>query len=467
MIFRFLKGRKQTAIFFSYAVIGDILNKIEWIIHTCNQWVWGWGTIVVLIVSGLWSWFQNRCVLFHPFLILRGMRKTLSGPKGRQARHDFYTALAGTLGVGSIAGAASAMALGGAGALFWLLLSSLLGMGLKYAETILACAYQKRKADRWIGGAMILLGEVRNHPFLSVCFSLSCLLAAFGVGSMAPSGAICTSLQTIFPIQRWFAALLVVVFASFVLSGKGGRIQMVNAKIIPLISVMYILFCFYILIAYHERLPLAAAQVMQDAFCFSSFGSGVGGHMVNRAVHYGLTRGLFSHEAGMGSAPLAYASHPCKEPAEQGFLGMVEVFFDSFGITLLSALVLLCVSMGNTYVASDGTVWMRQCFRVVFGNTGGILFSVMMICFAFPTILGWYYYAGQCLQYLFSYKWIHYFYLLLYLCSLYAGGVLHTAVIWELSDTLNGCMLILNLCALWLFRKEMASLSALYRQKER
>ena len=189
--------------------------------------------------------------------------------------------------------------------------------------------------------------------------------------------------------------------------------------------------------------------------------------MVNRAIHYGLTRGLFSHEAGMGSAPLAYASHPCKEPAEQGFLGMVEVFFDSFGITLLSALVLLCVSMGNTYVASDGTVWMQQCFYTVFGNTGGILFSVMMICFAFPTILGWYYYAGQCLQYLFSYKWIHHFYLFLFLCSLYAGGVLHTAVIWELSDTLNGCMLILNLCALWLFRKEMASLSALYRQKER
>ncbi len=438
------------------------MERLLWMEHQLNQLVWGWGSILFLLVSACWFLFRAHRLLLHPQRWLRSLFRALHGEQGKEARSSLYTALAGTLGIGSIVGAASALALGGAGALFWLMVSGLAGMVLKYVETTLACAYQRPRAGGFIGGAMILLGEVRGRVFLSVCFSLCVLVAAFGIGSMAPSSAITGSLCTLFPISRWWAAMLVVALAALVLIGKGERIRRVNERIVPLVSMLYIAVCLLLLFVYQNRLPAVFGQVLQDAFAFPAIGGGVSGFCLSRAVHYGLARGLFSHEAGMGSAPLAYAALPCREPVEQGCVGMLEVFFDTFVITLLSALALLCTTPLSTASGVDGSVLMSGCFSLLFGPLGERLFHGMLILFAFPTILGWYYYAEQCLHYLFSDQGIHRIYLFLFLCSLFLGGIWETKIIWELCDTLNGCMLLVNLTAMWSFQRECAQLTDRY-----
>ena len=431
------------------------MQKIEWIVYTWNQLVWGKYTVCFLLFSGVWFWFKNRSLLIsHPLLILKGSLYAMSGEKGRQTRKDFYTALAGTLGIGSIVGVASAIVLGGPGALIWMLVSGGLGMALKYAETSLACAYQVRSGTGWIGGAMILLGNVRNRVFLSVCFSLCCLFAAFGVGAMAPSAAICTSLQSLFHCERWIGAAVVVSAVLVVLVGKTHRLQQVNAGLLPLVCAAYIGLCIWILVLSRHRLGTLLFAAWNAAFSLQAAGGGIGGHLLSSAMRYGLTRGLFSHEAGMGSAPLAYASHRCEEPAEQGFLGMLEVFFDSFGITLLSGLVFLCAWEKIPVQTVDGTLLMSSVFTLYFGSVGGCLFSIMMILFAFPTILGWYYYADQCLTYLFTGSFPKIVYLFFFLGSLAGGGIFHVSLVWAFSDLFNGCMLIINLFTLWSFQKE-------------
>ncbi len=447
-------------------IAGERMQKVEWMIHSLNQLLWGQGTVIFLLISGIWFWYINRKLLvYHPFTIFRGMMSAMLGEKGKQARADFYTALAGTLGIGSMIGVASAIALGGPGALIWMFVSGWLGMALKYAETTLACSYQVFEDHHWIGGTMILLGRVKHHLFLSVCFSLSCLFAAFGVGNMVPSAAICTGLQALSGCERWMAALIVMILVFVILLGKGRRIQSVNAKLLPFISLLYVGLCLYILYVSKEQLPQLLILICKDAIGLSAVSGGISGHLLSQGIHYGLTRGLFSHEAGMGSAPLAYASHRCEEPVEQGFLGMLEVSFDTFFIALLSGLVLLCAFPHADFASSDGALLMMECFTMFFGALGKHLFSLMMILFAFPTILGWYYYASQCLDDLFTSKWPRTVYLLLFTCSLFIGGILQVSVIWEGSDLLNGCMLLLNLFTLWMFQSECTMIGNSYLQR--
>lgn len=443
------------------------MERLLWIGHWLNQVVWGWGSVLFLLVSAGWFLFRSRRLLLHPLRVVCALFRALSGERGKAARSNLFTALAGTLGIGSIVGAAGALALGGAGALFWLLVSGVVGMVLKYAETMLACAYQRPCAGGFIGGAMILLGEVKGRTGLAVVFSLCCLAAAFGVGCMAPASAIAGSLCALLPIARLWAAILPVGLAAIVLLGKGRRIRKVNERIVPLISVVYLLFCLYTLFVHRSALPAILGQVMREAFSFSAVGGGVLGFWLSRAVHYGLARGLFSHEAGMGSAPLAYAALPCREPVEQGCVGMLEVFFDTFVITLLSALSLLCTLPAGTFFTVDGRVLMSACFSLVLGSGGETLFHGMLLLFAFPTILGWYYYASQCLRYLSSCKVVHVCYLLLFLFALFVGGIWESDAIWELCDTLNGCMLLVNLVAMWSFQRECGQLTNCYVRRLR
>ncbi len=439
------------------------MAKLWYIEHQLNQLIWGWGGVLFLLVSAFWFLFRTRRLLFRPWLILRALFAMMRGAQGKQARRQLYTALAGTLGIGSIVGVASALALGGAGALVWMLVSGVLGMALKYAETVLACAYQRRQGEGWIGGAMVLLGEVKHHVWLSVCFSLFTLIAAFGVGCMAPSAAICEGASNLFSLPKPLTAALLAFLVLAVLKGKAKRIQTVNARIIPVVSLLYLCLCAGILFAFRDRLPAIVSFVLADAFRPLAAGGGIGGFLLSRSLHYGLTRGLFSHEAGMGSAPLAYAAVRCEEPAEQGFLGMLEVFFDTFVISLPSALVCLCLFSNGIQGSADGAALMRACFASFYGGFGGALFSLMLMLFAFPTILGWYYYAAQCLKYLFYGRWAKHVYLLFFLTALFCGGLAQAGAIWELCDTLNGCMLLINLCALWMLQGECARISEAYR----
>ncbi len=442
------------------------MNKILWMNHQLNQIIWGWAGVLALTVTALWLLFRLRHLLvFHPFRLAADLLDSMKGRQGKQRRRLLYTALAGTLGTGSIAGAASALALGGPGSLFWIMISGVLGMGLKYAETTLACAYQHPDGKGgWIGGAMILLGEKKKQVFLSVCFCLCCLFAALGVGCMAPAGAIISAARG-FSLSPSFTAGTVALLLWLSLSGKGKRIQAINSFLVPLACICYVSACLVILSVYHERLAGVISAVFSSALDPAAFIGGTGGFVVSRAMHYGFTRGIFSHEAGMGSSPLAYASKQCDEPVLLGFIGIIEVFFDTFVITTISALVLLCFFSDGVFFTSDGTMLMQECFTSCFGAPGSFLFAWMIFLFAFPTMLGWYYYASRCLDYLFEGTAVKGAYRLLFVGVLYFSSMLKTDAVWEISDTLNGCMLLCNLYVLWLFQKECVRISKEYLQR--
>lgn len=249
------------------------------------------------------------------------------------------------------------------------------------------------------------------------------------------------------------------------LSGKGKRIQAINSLLVPLACICYVSACLVILSVYHERLAGVISAVFSSALDPAAFIGGTGGFVVSRAMHYGFTRGIFSHEAGMGSSPLAYASKQCDEPVLLGFIGIIEVFFDTFVITTISALVLLCFFSDGVFFTSDGTMLMQECFTSFFGAPGSFLFAWMIFLFAFPTMLGWYYYASRCLDYLFEGTAVKGAYRLLFVGVLYFSSMLKTDAVWEISDTLNGCMLLCNLYVLWLFQKECVRLSKEYLQR--
>lgn len=438
------------------------MERLLYMNEQINQLVWGWGTVLALLGISLYFLVATRFLLFRRLLwIVRVIGSALFAKKGRSSRQAMFTALAGTLGVGSIVGVAAAIALGGPGALFWMGVSALFGMVLKYAEITVSCAYQKKQPNgRMLGGAMVLLGEVRRHPFWSVCFCLFCMLAAFGVGNLAPASTITSSVRTIGDVASPWVGLALIALVLLIIKGHGRRIQQFNAFLIPFASLLYIAACLIVLTKHLPQLPHLVSLVVRDAFDGMALAGGGMGFVVTRAMHYGVTRGVFSHEAGMGSAPLSYASSPVQEPVEQGFWGMFEVFLDTFVICMLSGFVVLC--QGDGALSADGAAVLIEAFGDVFGEGGRILFACMIVLFAFPSILGWYYYAGVCLDYLFTVRWVKAVYAALFLALLLAGCCMEVQAVWDISDTLNGCMILPNLLALLLFRKEIVHLTRKY-----
>lgn len=428
------------------------MEKLWQMNDTINGVVWGKWMIALLLGSG--ALLMVRC-RFLP--LMQGKliwHKTVGSLFHQQERGEgvtsfqaVATALAGTLGVGSVIGVATALAIGGPGALFWMWISAFFGMMSKYGEVVLAIVYRRRQKDgSYLGGPMTTLEYGCHLRWLGVVFALLCLFASFGIGNITPVNTITMALRTYLPIPAVIIGIVTAFVVGAIILGSARRIMRFNEIVIPIISLVYIIACVYLIFIHANHLWPAIMEVWHGAFSLSAGVGGIGGFTISKAMHYGISRGVFSNEAGMGSSPISHAAVAHVNAVEQGFWGIFEVFFDTIVVCTLTALVLLTSGLLSQNL--DGITLAVACFEQGFGPLGGMLFAGSIVAFAIPSILGWYYYARECIRYLFTWKWMLKIYQVIFLGMLIIGATIDLHYVWELADTLNGLMSIPNLIAL-------------------
>lgn len=377
------------------------------------------------------------------------------------------TALAATIGTGNIVGVATALTAGGAGALFWMWGSAILGMATAYAETSLGQKFRFRRGNgSWLCGPMIYMERGLSCPLLGIFYAGAACLASLGMGSMVQANSIQETLEYGFGISPVLGAVMIGGSCGLVIIGGAKRIARVSEWLMPVAAGTYLLFSFAVIGMCLPQLPSVLAEILREAFCLKAVGGGVTGILFSKSVRYGMARGVFSNEAGLGSLAVLHGVADETTPQQQGMWAMFEVFFDTVIVCTLTGLVILCVLRqegGNLSQVGDGAVLAVWCFRKKLGTAGELLVSLSMIIFAFATIIAWYYMGEQNVQYL---RW-HMgrkrrdrdvseiaqkedLYKILYLGSVCAGALCRVDLIWALADLCNALMAYPNLLSLWM-----------------
>lgn len=445
------------------------MSKLWFIVEQINAFVWGKWMILFLLACGGWLLLRMKFLpICKPGMIYKktigSLFHTHQKEKGVTSFQAVATALAGTLGVGSVIGVATALTMGGPGALFWMWISALFGMMTKYGEVVLAIHFREKQKDgTYIGGPMTSLEKGCHMKILGVLFALLCIFASFGIGNLAPSNTIATMIQTYLPISSVWLGCIVAIGIAIIILGNGQKIMRFNEVTIPIVSIFYIAACCYLLFLHMDKIIPALQLVFEEAFSFLAGVGGVSGFAITKAMHYGISRGVFSNEAGMGSSPISHAAVVDVHPIEQGFWGIFEVFFDTIVVCTLTALVIL--TSGLLMEGYDGVSLSVACFEQGFGKLGGVLFVIAIVSFAIPSILGWYYYARECIRYLFTCKFVLIFYKIIFLCLLIVGATLDLHYVWEFADTLNGLMMIPNLISLVFLQGVVVKLNKEYLEE--
>jgi len=419
---------------------------------TLNGYVWGWPMIVLLMGTGLLLTLLTNGVQFRrlgfAFREVLGKIARRGGGKGDvRPFQAVATALASTVGVGNIAGVATAISLGGPGAVFWLWVSGLLGMATKYAEIVVALHYREPDASGTMrGGAMYVLKTGLGWSWLGSAFALLTALAAFGIGNMVQANSVADALRATFQVPTWVTGLVLVALTAVVILGGIKSIANVTQWLVPFMAVFYLTGAAIVLVLYAERLPHAFELIFDGAFSGTAAVGGFAGSTVMLALRYGIARGLFSNEAGLGSAPMVHCAADTDHPVRQGMYGIFEVFVDTLLICTATALVILLTDTWNGGLT--GAALSAKAFETGLpGTFGDVVVTNGLMLFAFSTLLGWSYYGETGIVYLFGVK-AAVPYRLVWLVFVYLGATGSLHVIWDIADTLNGLMAIPNLIAL-------------------
>ena len=413
-----------------------------------NGYVWGVPMLVLLMGTGVLLLFVTGGVQFRH--IGTALGEVLGKLRNRSAQagnvtpfQAVATALASTVGVGNIAGVATAITLGGPGALFWLWISGLLGMGTKYAEVVVALHYRERDASGTMrGGAMYTLKK-RGLGWLGGIFALLTALAAFGIGNMVQANSVAQSLNASFGTSSTIVGIVLVVISGAVILGGLKRIAAFAELLVPFMAILYLGGGIVLLLIHADRIPDAFGLVFAGAFSGTAAAGGFAGATIMMAMRFGVARGLFSNEAGLGSAPMVHATADTDHPARQGLYGIFEVFVDTILICTTTGLVVLVA--GNWQSGETGAALSAQAFTTGLpGTWGGIIVTGGLVLFAFSTLIGWSYYGETGAVYLFGSK-VAVPYRILWLVFIYLGSVGSLQLVWSIADTLNGLMAIPNL----------------------
>lgn len=380
----------------------------------------------------------------------RMFNKTKSG--GITPFQAMSTALASTVGVGNIAGVASAITAGGPGAIFWMWVSSLLGMMTKYAEVLLSVKFRHRQPDGMlVGGPMYVIerGMGRRWRWLAVLFCVFGAAASLGVGNITQVNTMADALHSSFSVPPLVTGVATVIIAGVVMLGGIKSIARVTEFLVPFMALLYIALCVMVLVICRANIIPAFESIFREAFHPSAALGGAAGYGITQAMRMGVSRGVFSNEAGLGSSPIAHASAECESPVEQGMWGAVEVFVDTILICTMTALVILCSGAYTPGEAMlDGAPLTSLAFSMTLGEWGGTAVSLSTVLFALATILGWSFYGERCCSYLFRGKWVATAYRCAYILLLLPGAVLRVDLVWTLSEFLNGLMTAPNLISL-------------------
>jgi AGCS family alanine or glycine:cation symporter len=416
-----------------------------------NGYVWGWPMIVLLVGTGLLLTIvtggaQFRYLGFALREVLGKITQKSTAAGEVSPFQAVATALASTVGVGNIAGVATAISIGGPGALFWLWVSGVLGMCTKFAEIVVAIHYREPDANGQMrGGAMYVLRKGLGMPWLGTIFAGLVALAAFGIGNMVQSNSVASSLQASFGVSPSITGLILAIVTASVILGGIKRIGQFTEYLVPFMAVFYLAGGLFILVRFASELPAAISLVMSSAFSGAAATGGFAGSTVMLAMRYGIARGLFSNEAGLGSAPLVHAAARTDHPVRQGLYGIFEVFVDTILVCTTTGLAILVTGVWSG--GTTGAELAGQAFSVGLpGTWGNIVVTTSLVLFAFSTVIGWSYYGETAIVYLFGPKAATP-YKLAWLIFIYLGAVGSLHLVWDVADTLNGLMAIPNLVA--------------------
>lgn len=445
-----------------------IYQRIETVNNAVNGFVWGVPAIVCIIGVGLLLSIRTRFVQFRRFgyaiksTLGKVFQKSEAGKGAMTPFQAVCTALAATVGTGNIAGVAGAIAIGGPGTVFWMWVSALLGMCTKFAEVTLAVHFRERNAHGdFVGGPMYYIknGLHKRWHFLATLYAIFGVLTVFGTGNATQVNTITTAINTalinfhviseesIGTVSLVIGSLIAIVVA-LVLLGGIKRIGRVSERLIPFMALLYIVLALGVILFNVERLPGVFSAIIQGAFTPGAVTGGVVGSMFI-SLQKGVSRGIFSNEAGLGTGSIAHAAAEVGDPVEQGVFGIFEVFADTIVICTLTALTILCSGVPVAYGNAAGAELTISGFTATYGNWISIFTAVAMCCFAFSTILGWGLYGARCLEYLASERLIKPF-MVVYSLVAIVGATTDLGLLWAVADTFNGLMSIPNLLALFL-----------------
>lgn len=423
-------------------------------VDAVNGFLWDYALLFLLTGTGIFYTIRTKFVQIRKFGA--GM-KLLFGNFSLHGNHDGHglssfqaltTAIAAQVGTGNIAGAATAIAAGGPGAIFWMWVSAFFGMATIYAEAVMAQVTRKVENGVVSGGPIYYIRYIfkgRFGRFLATFFSLAIILALGFMGNMVQSNSIGVSFQGAFGVNSLAVGIVIAVIAGIVFLGGIKRIARFTEKIVPIMAFLYIVGCVVILCMNPAALVQAVRDIFIGAFSPQAVGGGLLGVTVQKAMRFGVARGLFSNEAGMGSTPHAHAAAEVKHPCDQGVIAMMGVFIDTFIILTLTALVI--VSSGLYTNGETAAVLAQNAFNASFGSFGNIFIAICMLFFAFTTIVGWYYFGEVNVRALFGEKMVKLYAVIVVGCVV-IGSSLKVELVWNMSDMFNGLMVLPNLIAL-------------------
>lgn len=377
------------------------------------------------------------------------------------------TCLSATVGTGNIAGVATAIFLGGPGALFWMWCTALVGMATKYSEIVLAVHYrEKDERGEYCGGPMYAIknGLGKSWAWLGFVFAIFGGLAGFGIGNMVQSNSMAEVMESSFHIERWVTGLVTTIIVALVILGGIKRIAKVSASLVPFMCVGYVAMSLVVLGIYIDRVPDAFVLIFTYAFTPSAATGGFAGAAVMMAMQYGVARGIFSNEAGLGTAGIAQAAGTTNSPVRSGLIGMIGTFIDTIIICSMTGLAIICSGVWTSGV--KGATLSTAAFESALPGVGGYLVAIALVIFTFTTILGWSYYGEKCWIYVAGRKTVLPF-RILWVLAVFGGAVFQLDFVWLLADTLNALMAIPNLVALLLLSPVVIKLTNDYFDKNK
>ena len=461
-----------------------MLQTIEAVNSAVNNFIWGVPAMICIIGVGLYLSIRTKFLQIRKFpyaiktTIGRVFRKREASDGAMTPFQAVCTALAATVGTGNIAGVAGAIAIGGPGAVFWMWISAALGMCTKFSEVTLAVHFRETNArGELVGGPMYYIknGLGKNWRWLAALFSLFGVLTVFGTGNATQVNTITTAINSALlnyhlinedavPTSNLIIGIIIAILVATVLLGGVKRIGRVTEKLVPFMALIYIVLSLGVILLNLNRVPSVFASIVEGAFSPASVTGGVVGSFF-LSMKKGVSRGIFSNEAGLGTGSIAHACADTKKPVKQGFFGIFEVFTDTIVICTLTALVILCSGTPVGYGEAAGAELTISGFTSTYGNWVSIFTAIALCCFAFSTIIGWGLYGARCIEYLLKEKSIKPF-MVAYSLVAIIGATADLGLMWSVAETFNGLMAIPNLIALFLLSGTVARLVKQYFETE-
>ena len=430
-----------------------------------NGIVWGPPMLILLFGTHLYLTFRLKFIQKYVFKAIKlSVTKDDSGTGDISQFGALATALAATIGTGNIVGVATAVSIGGPGAVLWTWLTGLFGIATKYSEGLLAVKYRVKTSDgTMLGGPMYALERGLNMKWLGVLFAIFTVVASFGIGNMTQANSVAMAVQESFKIPPLATGIALAVLTFLVIVGGIKRIGKITEKLVPFMSAIYILGGLFILFSNVGAIPGAFALIFSRAFTGTAAIGGFAGSTMAMAIRFGIARGVFTNEAGLGSAPIAHAAATTDHPVRQGLWGVFEVFMDTIVICSITALAIITTGVWET--GETGAVLTTIAFNTAIPG-GGLIVTIGIVLFAYSTILGWAYYGERCLEYLAGTKPIL-AYRLAWVVFVVIGAIGGLEFIWSLADTLNGLMAIPNLIGVLFLSGTVFKLTKEYFSKEK